>query len=375
MDEYNLDDELELARLSVKKREKVIAAIKRKRARQLRRQKFLLVLILGIITAGITFVAIKGGGSEVRGLESDKGQEELAADETAVEEETKETYPYANISANYVEVTDEDIDSAYGAILDVTNNEIIAGRLADSIIEPASMTKVMTLIIVLENIDDIDNTTYTFDDAILRPLVQDGASRVGYEGGETATIKDLLYGLILTSGADCAEGLAIATAGSTENFVAMMNEKASELGLKNTHFMNTWGISEDGHYTTCQEMAMIMSYVIKNETAREILGTETYTTAGTNRVPEGYYIRSTMWTRMYGTEVTGVQILGGKTGYTDTARNCLVSYASKDGNIYICVTAYGSGRYKPIFDCFNYYGRYLPASATTVDENVSESTS
>lgn len=364
MDEYNLDKELELAKLSVKKREKAIAAIRRKRARQLRQQKIMLVLILGIIIAGITFIAINNGGSKVSGLENQEDVE-LATDEDVQEEETVETFPYANISSNYVEATYEGIDSVYGAVLDVTNNEIIAGRLADSIIEPASMTKVMTLIIVLENIEDIDNTTYTFDDAILRPLVSEGASRVGYEGGETATIKDLLYGLILTSGADCAEGLAIATAGSTENFVALMNEKASELGLKNTHFMNTWGVSEDGHYTTCQEMAIIMSYVIQNETAREILGTEKYTTAGTNRVPEGYSIRSTMWSRMYGTEVEGVQILGGKTGYTDTARNCLVSYAVKDGNYYICVTAYGSGKYKPIFDCFYYYGMYLPGSTNT----------
>ena len=371
MDEYNLDEEIELAKLSVKRREKTIASIKKKRARQLRRQKIMLVLLLGVVALGIAFVAIGSNDNGVS-ISTSENVDEVEADVEEVEEETEEIFEYAKISDNYVEVQDTDIDSAYGAVLDVTNNEIIAGRLADSIIEPASMTKVMTMIIVLENIDDIENTTYTFDASIINPLIKEGASRVGYEGGETATIKDMLYGLILTSGADCAEGLAIATAGSTENFVAMMNEKASELGLTSTHFMNTWGNSEENHYTTCQEMAMIMEYAIQNETARQILGTETYTTAGTNRVAEGYSLRSTMWTRMYGTEVSGVQILGGKTGYTDTARNCLVSYAVKDNNYYICVTAMGSGRYKPIFDCFKYYDRYLPVTTTTTLEISTE---
>lgn len=358
MDEYNLEEEIRLAKLSVEKRERVISAIRRKRARQLRRQKFLLFFILGIIMVGIGFIAIRGKGNEVS-VSTNEAIEDEVSTETEVEKKFKEI-PYATIASDYKEVADEDIDSAYGAILDVTNNQIIAGRLADTVMEPASMTKVMTLIVVLENIDDYENTTYTFDNAIIAPLVKEGASRVGYEGGETATIKDMLYGLILYSGADCAEGLAIATAGSTDKFVEMMNDKAKELGLTHTHFMNTWGNSEANHYTTCQEMAMIMEYAIQNETARTILATENYTTAGTNRTPQGYSIRSTMWTRMYGTEVPGVKILGGKTGYTDTARNCLVSYATKNDHIYICVTAYGSGRYKPIFDCFKYYERYLP---------------
>jgi len=366
MDEYNLEREIELAKLSVRKREKAVAAIKRKRARQLRRQKLILVLTVGVIIAAIAFIAIRSKTDKVSASADNGDVTEVLADNDQAdaadnEGNKEEVFPYAEIADNYVEVLDEDIDSAYGAILDVNNNKIIAGRQATSIMEPASMTKVMTLIVVLENVSDIDNTYYTFDAGLVDPLIKEGASRVGYEAGDTVSVKDMLYGLILWSGADCAEGLAVATAGSTENFVALMNAKAEELGLKNTHFMNTWGNSQDNHYTTCQEMAMIMNYAIKNEKARQILATENYTVAGFKEAPEGRELKSTMWSRMYGTEVPGVQILGGKTGYTDTARNCLVSYASKGDNVYICVTALGGGRYKPVFDCFKYYERYLPA--------------
>lgn len=265
------------------------------------------------------------------------------------------TYP--SYAENATELTESNVYCQNAVLIDVTENTILAYRDAEKKIYPASMTKIMTLLIAAENIQNLDDTfTMTYD--IIAPLIQEDASRAGFEEGETITMKDILYGIALPSGADATTAAAIYISGSEEAFVELMNEKAAQLGLKNTHFMNASGLHDENHYSTALDIAMLMTYVMKNDTCREILGTYQYTTSLTEQHPEGIPLTSTMYSRMYGNEVTGISIIAGKTGYTDEAGHALVSCAAdSDGREYVAVTAHGAVSYwKAIFDTFAIYG-------------------
>lgn len=248
------------------------------------------------------------------------------------------------------------VRSPYAILIDLDNNHVIAEKGSDTVIYPASMTKLMTLIVAIEHTQDF-NDTFLMTEEILQPLYDADASMAGFSAGEACTIIDMLYGAALPSGADATTGLAIYTAGSEEAFVEMMNEKAAELGLTKTHFMNASGLHDPQHYSTVTEMAMILEYCMKNDLCREVISTYTYTTQPTEQHPEGIELRDTMFDRMYGTEVEGITILGGKTGYTDDAGHCLANYArTPDGHTYVAVMAKAADVWYPIFDSFRLYG-------------------
>lgn len=252
----------------------------------------------------------------------------------------------------------EDIISKSAVLINVTDNQIIAERDSEKIIYPASMTKIMTLIVAVENIDSMDDTfTMTYD--ILAPLIDEEASRAGFEENETVTMRDLIYGAILPSGADGTVGLAVALCGSEDKFVELMNKKADEMGLENTHFTNTSGLHDKQHYTTAVEMAMIVEYAMKNDTCREVLSTYQYTTSKTKEHPQGINLESTLFSRMYGNEVVGARIEGGKTGYTDEAENCLATFGTKNGKEYVTVTTLSYDYWLSVHDAFNIYASYI----------------
>ena len=170
------------------------------------------------------------------------------------------------------------------------------------------------------------------------------ASVAGFNPYEQPTVRDLLYGVLLPSGADACETLARAVGGSEEGFVAMMNQKAEELGLTNTHFENCTGLHNDNHYSTCRDIAVLMSECLKSDTFREIVTREVYTTEATASHPEGITLYDTMLHRFTSYEMSttlenGAVIEGGKTGFTDEAGQCLVSFAEYGGEEYILVTA------------------------------------
>jgi D-alanyl-D-alanine carboxypeptidase (penicillin-binding protein 5/6) len=277
-----------------------------------------------------------------------------APTEAPTEPESLLTYPM--VSSAVYPLTAQNITSEYAILLDVNNNEILAERNADTRFYPASMTKIMTLLVAAEQIKDMNDTfTMTYD--IIAPLIEADASRAGFEEGEEVTITDLLYGIALPSGADATTAIAIYLCGSEEAFVTLMNDKVEELGLKNTHFCNASGLHDENHYTTATDMALLMSYVMENPICKEILGTYQYTTSQTEQHPEGILLTSTMYSRMYGDEVEGMTITGGKTGYTDEAGHCLVSYAEDEkGNSYVTVVAKDTTYWRAIFDTFAIYG-------------------
>lgn len=285
-----------------------------------------------------------------------KGETEKNTEQKLLEEKR---FEYPAVSEFYTDIVSEEIKSPYIALLDVENNKIIAGRNIDARIYPASMTKVLSLIVAVEHITDLSQT-FTMTGDIIDPLVREEASRAGFEAGDSVSAEDMLYGLILPSGADAAVGLAIMAAGSETAFVDLMNQKCAELGLSASHFTNASGLFDENQYTTPVEMALILKYAMQNEICAKILSTYQYTTAPTASHPLGILLTSTMFSRMYGTEVEGVTITAGKTGYTDEAKNCLVSFAEKGDQHYIALTASAENKWHVIFDDFEIYKNYLP---------------
>ena len=235
---------------------------------------------------------------------------------------------------------DLELYSSSAVLVDVQSGTVLAEKGMDEKIYPASMTKVMTLLVAAENLPDLD-AAFTMTQAIIDPIYLAGASMAGFVDGETVTMRDLLYGAVLPSGAEATEALAQAVAGSEEGFVAMMNEKAAALDLTNTHFMNTSGLHDEKHYSTVREIALVLQAALENETCAEILSAENYRASETEQHPDGLAMTNKFLYRVHHEyALNGAEITAAKTGYTTEAMNCCASAGkTPDGRSVICVTA------------------------------------
>lgn len=251
------------------------------------------------------------------------------------------------------------LDSAYICLFDLSTGEVLAQRAAQEQMYPASMTKILTLLVAVENLTDFD-ATFTMTREIGDYCYQNSCSIVGYQVGEVIPVEDLLYGCILCSGADASLALAELTAGSQEAFVEMMNEKLEQLGLSGTtHFTNCIGLYEDEHYSTAQDIGVLMRAALENETCRQVLTTRIYTTAPTEFNPEGLTLSNLFIRRIEDRDTGSVQVIGGKTGYVQQSGNCAVSYAvTEDGAGYICVTGNAYSSWRAIYDHTALYDTY-----------------
>ncbi len=266
------------------------------------------------------------------------------------------------ITADTFTLTDE-VDAQSAILVDVTANRVVAVKQPHQVLFPASITKVMTLLVAVEHIRDFEDT-FVMTYEILHPLYLNNATIAGFVEGEAVRLEDLLYGCILPSGADATQALAEYIAGSEVAFAYMMNEKAEELGLQNTHFVNTSGLHDADHYTTAADMALVMAAAMKDPHCRQVLCTYQYTTAATPEHPEGILLTSTMFSRMYGTEPDGALIIGGKTGYTSEAGHTMVSYAiGDDRHDYVLVTMKGSSRWKATYDAIDTFTLFCAPTA------------
>ena len=252
-------------------------------------------------------------------------------------------------------INSEEIISNYAILIDLKTGHVVAERNGFSKMYPASMTKVLTLLVAVEHLDDM-SATFTMTQDIADFVYKNDCSTVGYCVGETVTVKELLYGLIMPSGGDAALALARCAAGSTENFVDMMNDKVKELGLQEAaHFTNPIGIYDDENYCTPAAMAMIMKAAIENPTCREVLGQHVYVTSPTDDHPDGITL-SNLFLRRIEDKETGGEVLGAKTGYVNESGNCAVSYEISDNdNRYICVTGASKGAWRCIYDHCDIY--------------------
>ena len=176
-----------------------------------------------------------------------------------------------NISSNSSTLDVNTLNCRSCIVLDRTSNKILVGKNEQKQVKMASTTKIMTATIVIENYD-LSKTV-----EISKKAAGTGGSRLGLKKGDKISIIDLLYGLMLCSGNDAAIALAETVAGGIEEFGIMMNNKAKELNLENTHFETPHGLDSDNHYTTAYDLALLTNYALKNKTFLNIVGTKNYT--------------------------------------------------------------------------------------------------
>ncbi len=248
--------------------------------------------------------------------------------------------------------------STYSILIDETTGNIIAARNAYDRMYPASMTKIMTLLVAVENIKDLDDTVYVSQEAADWSYSNDG-SAVNWSVGEKLTVRDLLYGTILSSGADAVYDLAVYVAGDQDTFVQMMNDKVAELGLSaTTHFTNAAGFYNDEHYTTPYDMAMIIKAAVENDLCREVMSAHTYTTPVTEEHPEGILISNWFLRRIEDKDSRGF-VMCAKTGFVSQSGNCAASYMiSNSGKPYVCVTGHAHSAWRAIYDHVGLYYNY-----------------
>lgn len=253
---------------------------------------------------------------------------------------------------------DVSLHSSNAILVNLNKNEVLLDKNSEQIIYPASLTKMMTILVAIEHMDDLQERIILpreiFDD-----LYQENASMAGFLPNEELAIEDLLYGSMLPSGAEATIGLAEYIAGSEQEFVKLMNDKAQQLEMENTHFTNTTGLHNANHYTTVKDIALFLQYALTNNEFRNVYTAQRYSIQSTNLHPEGITLTSRMFQNMSSSMLPQGEIIGGKTGYTDEAGLCLASLAVVNGQEYILVTAGAEGGPRTeqfnIVDAFSVY--------------------
>ncbi len=366
-------------------------------------------------TASEAAEAETGKNPEEISDESAEDRSEEKTDESAEEvpEESLEKAP----GAQYVEIDPAAavIGSEYAVLMSGDDGTLVAGRNAFEPMYPASMTKIMTVLVAAENIRSLSETAIVTQKNIDYAIAHD-CTTVGFKASEQPTMADLLYGTILISGADAALTLAEHVAGSTDAFVDLMNEKAESLGLKATHFTNPIGLFAEDNVSTAQEVAVILAAAVRNPLVHKILSTQQYTTSSTRQHPDGITVTNMFLLRsgrladapaaaeadeavnetsdgisngtLDGTSespasegeetaraaeentpeepqiLTAVPglILSAKTGYVNQSRYCAASlFITEDGRKYICVTGKTDTAMHCVEDHRAMYSRYIPA--------------
>lgn len=285
-------------------------------------------------------------------------QEEVQEEKEPEEKKQASGSYYAKETDSTVEIGGE-VVSEYAILINNDTKEVVGKRNANEKIVPASMTKVMTVLVAAKHLSaDQLNEVVTMSHEAIDYSYAGGGSTSGFVEDEEVTVKDLFYGTILPSGGDAAAQLAMYTAGDIDTFVGMMNDEAAELGLTNTHFTNPVGFHSSEHYSTPYDISIIMMAALDNELCREVLTTKVYNSSGTNINPDGITISNWFLRRIEDKDIGG-EILGAKTGYVDESGSCAVSsMTSASGTEYICCTAKSSSSWRCIYDHVDIYKTY-----------------
>ncbi len=284
--------------------------------------------------------------------------------ETAVNEEIIDIFGKITYSSNAVLITGDGT-----VIMDIDK---------DKIAFPASLTKIMTAVVTLERVNDL-SAKVVMDADIFEIAAAENAAIAGFIAGEEVTILDLLYGTLLASGADATLALARYVSatdtmpGSEEAFAVLMNEKAAELGLTRTVFMNASGLHNPKHYSTAYDTALLFAYALKNEIFRQIITSQEYIMAPTNMHAEGFKIGSTVRSVFKKAGLEMYPVLGGKTGYTLEAKLCLASFVTIDYNgvpkDFILITlGAGDGTYKTQYHAMDAYEVFRTVAVANTEQ-------
>ena len=252
------------------------------------------------------------------------------------------------------------IYSHAGILMRLDDGKVVFQFQQDEKIYPASLTKIMTCIIAIEKIDDLESII-TLRPEIFDKLYMQNASMAGFLPGEKVKVIDLLYGNILPSGGECSIALAEQISGTEQKFAELMNKKAQELGMNNTHFTNATGLHDESHYSTVRDLSILLQYALKNETFHKIFQTKKYSVSPTNEHPDGFTFYNSMFKLQENWELNNGEIIGGKTGYTDKAGLCLASEAIVNKQKYIAITVKANGNHNTepfhVYDAFYLYNQ------------------
>ena len=249
------------------------------------------------------------------------------------------------MSVSAIDIT---LTSKEAIIYNLNDDNVIYEKNSNEQTKIASLTKIMTSLVVLENINNIDDTV-TVEYKDLQGLK--GYAVAGFKAGDTVTYKDLLYALMLPSAADAANILARNIAGNTEEFVNMMNDKANKLGLKNTKFSNPIGMDND-NYSTAYDLSIILKEAIKSDLFKELYNTDSYTTTNNIKLTK----TTSKIASKYNLDISN--LTGSKTGFTDEAGYCLASTATYNNVNYLVVTLNSEelpNHIKDTLDLYNYF--------------------
>lgn len=256
-------------------------------------------------------------------------------------------YPFSSPNLqNPTKQTEElnTIESKYAILVDVENHQTLFSKNSQDKISPASLTKIMSTIIAIEYYDDY-HLPLRITENSLQQLALQNSSLAGFVADEKVSIEDLLYATLLSSGGEATMTLANNIAGNEKNFVAMMNQKAQELKMHNTHFTNACGFDDTNHYSTVFDIATLLEYCLQNETFRKIFTTFEHSTSSTNIHPHGITLTSTFASSLDDFSIHNSYIIGAKTGYTDNAGLCLASLGKVNAHEYIFVSGKATGNH------------------------------
>ena len=371
----SIEEEREYLARRERRRKRMIMERRRRRRRRL----ILQMIACLVVVLAVTFTAIGAVSKKVKANQAEKLEEQKQSvvtesteiyTEPIVEEPIEESEPVVPetiayefaATENTKNIYSENVISSHAILVDESTDTIIASKGAKERINPASMTKVLTVLVAAEHIteEQLDDTFTMTIDITDYSYVND-CSNVGFLVDEKVTVKDLFYGTILPSGGDAAVGLATYVAGSHEAFVDLMNQKLEALGLADTaHFTNCVGLYDSNHYCTLYDMAVIMKAALQNDLCREVLRTKVYTTEPTTEHPEGLIISNWFLRRIEDKDTCG-EVLGAKTGFVAESGSCAVSYQkSENGTPYICATAGSTSSWRCIYDHVEIYTKYVP---------------
>lgn len=335
---------------------------RRERFRARRRRQMLLLapfLAAGVIAA----VLLSGMGH--RESEAGKDVDDVPAVGNAVVQQPKEPQEprFVPAATAAMAVLGEEIPSSHAVLIDAESGEILAEKDADAVISPASMTKILTLLVAVEQLESEEalDDTVTITREITDYCYVNDCSVVGLEVDEVVPVRELLYGTILSSGADAALALACYTAGSHEAFVALMNEKLAALGLDETaHFTNCVGLYDEDHHCTVTDMAVILKAAMDDPLCRQVLSAHSYETRPTEEHPEGQILSNWFLRKIEDHDAdNAVRAVAAKTGYVMQSGNCAASYGEDaQGHGYLCVTANAYSSWRAIYDHVELYKMY-----------------
>lgn len=222
-------------------------------------------------------------------------------------------------------------------VMEASTGTILYSKNIDQQMYPASITKIMTMLLALEHLDLSEEVTFSHNAVY---SIEYDSSHIARDEGEILTVEECLYAIMLESANECSNAIAEQVSGSTEAFAELMNQRAAELGCTGTHFVNPHGLPSDDHYTTAHDMALITREAIKHEKFRQIGGTPRYTLRATNKKTEELLMNNHhfMISQNKTSKFFDETVFCGKTGYTSIALNTLVTCATRNGMDLIVVT-------------------------------------